>query len=182
MLYFFLLLILVIYIYIDCYLISTVLVLPTPILNSDLISVQRYWQWSVLPAPLRIYLASSSQSISGPTLAFSVVFGEFSKYFEIIKDGQGFPWNYESLFVLHILEALLYFNHCENRIKDILCLTVLTWKYLIAYVVLHWWHPYQKMNHLINSFLLLRFGIWIKYYHSAKSHILWCFQNQQFVK
>ena len=51
---------------------------------------------------------------------------------------------------------------------------------LVPYAPLHCWHPYQSRNHLMDSCLHLSFQSRIPNYRYVKSHILWCFQNQQF--
>ena len=142
--------------------ISTILVPPTLILNSDLIEVQRFLAYNnqLLSSSLRIYLPCSSSIFLENLLWFFLLSsGNFLNNLQWSKTVLIFISDYEIFLVLYIWEALLYFDHCENSKKMFSCLFVLAWICLIAYVPLHYWHRYQNRNHLMNS-LLSSFELW----------------------
>ena len=88
---------------------------------------------------------------------------------------------HESFLVLYIWEALLYFDHCENSKKMFYYLFILARICFVLYAPQYCRHLYQSRNHLMNSCLHLSFASRIPYYHYVKSHILWCFQINNFL-
>ena len=98
-----------------------------------------------------------------PALAFSVVFRKFSEYLVMIKDK-----HYYILIIVRIVAQMFFY------------LFILAGYALFFFAPLYCRHPYQSRNHLMNSCLHLSFKSRISYCNYVKSHILWCFQNQQF--
>ena len=128
-----LVLILEIYPKINCNLISTIL--PTSLLNYDLINVQKCWKWSVLINFIENTFGMLVLDLSWRQVSlFSIIFSKFSEYLEMIKDSPGFLLDHEGFRVLYIWEVLLYFDHCENTKKYfpvfLFCLEILNLMFL----------------------------------------------------